>query len=571
MIDENEFSELIGKKQQQPAHGEWPPLIPLDGDTTSLPPFPVDALPQWIADMVNDVADELQVAADLPAMLALAALATISAGRIEIAVRLTWVEPLNLYLVIALPPGAGKSPAFKAMIGPLELHQTQLRRDSEARIARIEQERRMLTTAMKRAEDKGDSTEARIILGDLETLVVPARPRIIIDDATPEALVARLHEQGGRLALMSSEGGLFDMITGRYSDKTNLDPYLMAWSGDTINVDRIGRESITIERPLLTIGLTVQPTVIDRLAARPELAGRGLTARFMYSIPADTVGYRDMTRADRAASLARNIYSTRLTDLARALGQLEVVNTMRFDDNATRVFAEWRQQIEHRRRPDGDLYAMREWTTKLESSVARTAALLAIADGQRTNQPIDLAVLDRALAIGRYWIEHARAVHGAWGASKVQADALAIWRWLESHGHTEISERDLWRGVRRRFDEVREFMEPALQYLTESGHIRRLIVTKAGDNKDTSKPRKTAVIVVRPPENGLIVTMSPLSLETKISTLSLSLSTHQTLTPQGDASEGANAGDTGDMVTRDSDPPDDDHTEWTMSDEDLPF
>lgn len=571
MPDRDLFARKLAERQQQPDPDAWPPLIPLDGDTTSLPPFPIDALPKWIADMVRDVADELQVAPDLPAMLALAALSTIAAGRVDIAVRQTWVESVNLFLVVALPPGAGKSPAFKAMIGALEQYQTQLRRDSEAKIARIEQERRVLITAMKRAEDKGDLPEARIILNDLDSLQVPARPRLIIDDATPEALVARLHEQGGRLALMSSEGGLFDMITGRYSDKTNLDPYLQAWSGDTINVDRIGRESITIERPLLTIGLTVQPTVIDRLAARPELAGRGLTARFMYAIPADTVGWRDMTRPDRQTSLARNIYATRLTDTARSLATHEDTVTMRFDETAIRVFSEWRQQIEHRRRPTGDLYTMREWTTKLESSVVRVAALLAIADGQRTSQPVDLEVLNRALAIGTYWIEHARAVHGAWGASKVQADALAIWRWMETHGHTEITERDLWRGVRRRFDDVREMMEPALQHLTESGHIRRVRVTKAGDNKDTAGARKTAVIVARPPETGLIVTKSPVSLETKISTLSLSLSLHQTLTPQGDASEAANAGDTGDLVTRDSDPPDDDHAAWTMSDEDLPF
>lgn len=569
MPDPDLFARKLAARQQ-PAD-EWPPLLPLEGDTGTLPPFPTHVLPQWIADMVDDVADELQVAADLPAMLALAALATICAGKVDIAVRQTWLEPTNLYLVIALPPGAGKSPAFKAMIGALEAYQTQLRRDSEAKIARIEQERRVLTTAMKRAEDKGDLTEARIILNDLDTLQVPARPRLIIDDATPEALVARLHEQGGRLALMSSEGGLFDMITGRYSDKTNLDPYLQAWSGDTINVDRIGRESITITRPLLTVGLTVQPTVIERLAARPELAGRGLTARFMYSIPADTVGYRDMTRPDRTASLARNIYATRLTDIARSAGTWEQPVTLRFDDTATALFAEWRQHIEHRRRPDGDLYAMREWTTKLESSVARTAALLAIADGNRTTDPIDVETLKRALTIGRYWIEHARAVHGAWGASKTQADALAIWRWLQAHGHTEITERDLWRGVRRRFDEVKEFMEPALKYLTESGHIKRVRVTKAGDTSGDAGARKTAVIVVRPPENGLIGTASPLSLETKISTLSLSLSVPPNPVKSRATDSGAETRDsaaTGD--TNEVDEPGD-HTEWTPTDEELPF
>lgn len=540
---------------------DWPPLTPLEGNTANLPEFPVHTLPPWIADMVHTIADELQVAPDLPATLALAALATCTAGHIDIAIRETWTEPTNLYLVVALPPGAGKSPAFKAMIGPLEQHQTNLRLNAETRIANLEQQRRMLTTAMKKAEDKGDKTEARNILQELHDLNIPNRPRLIIDDATPEALVARLHEQNGRLALMSSEGGLFDMITGRYNERTNLDPYLQAWSGDTINVDRIGRESITITKPLLTIGLTVQPTIIERLAARPELAGRGLTARFMYAIPHDTVGYRDMTRPDTPTNPTRTRYHNQLIHIAETLHN-QPTQTLHLTPEAATIFNHWRQDIEHRRRPDGDLYTMREWTTKLESSVARTAAILTTATNPNNPQPIDTHTIHQALTIGRYWIEHARAIHGAWCATPTQSDALHIWQWLQTRGHTQISERDLWRGVRRRFNEIRDMMTPALQYLTESGHIRRVTVTTTGDNNDTTKPRKQAMILVRPPETDLIVTMSPLSQETKINNLSIIRESHQTLENTGSPSEASKAGDTGDMVTPDSTQTDNHHATW---------
>lgn len=528
----------------EPAY-KWPPLIPLDGNTAELPTFPTHTFPAWIHNMIHEVADDLQVAPDLPAMLALGALSAITAGKAEVQIRNTWSETTNLYLVVALAPGAGKSPAFKAMIGPLETHQTELRRNAEPRIARIEQERRILDTQMKRAEQKGDIHEAQHLLDRLNQLPTPTRPRLIVDDATPEALVARLHEQNGRLALMSSEGGLFDMITGRYTDKVNLDPYLQAWSGDTINVDRMGRPSLTIDKPLLTITLTVQPTIIERLATRPELAGRGLTARFMYAIPPDNVGHRQLNKPERTTSKTRAEYATRLTDLAQQLHSWELPGRTRLDPTATLTFTNWRQTIEDRRRPTRDLYGMREWTTKLESSVARTATILHLADGHPTSLPIDNPTILRAIEIGNYWIDHARAVHGTWGASQVQADALAIWNWITAHQLTEPLERDIWRHLRRRFDETRTRMDNAINYLTESGWVRRLYVTSPGDTTVTRKPKPSKGLQVRPDKTALYVTISPRHQEIEKNSIYLSISLGQS---QSDTHT-AEPGETGEMVT----------------------
>ena len=47
-----------------------------------------------------------------------------------------------------------------------------------------------------------------------------------------------------------------------------------------------------IERPCLTIGLTVQPEVLQGFAGRPGFRGRGLLARFLYSLPESLVGRR---------------------------------------------------------------------------------------------------------------------------------------------------------------------------------------------------------------------------------------------------------------------------------------
>src|SRR4029453_18915691 len=47
-----------------------------------------------------------------------------------------------------------------------------------------------------------------------------------------------------------------------------------------------------VDRPCLTIGLTVQPEVLRGLASRPGFGGRGLLARLLYSLPQRLGGRR---------------------------------------------------------------------------------------------------------------------------------------------------------------------------------------------------------------------------------------------------------------------------------------
>ena len=118
-------------------------------------------------------------------------------------------------------------------------------------------------------------------------------PRWLVDDATPEALAGLLATYG-RIALLSPEGDVFDQMAGRYNQAAgpNLGVYLKGHAGDLLKVDRRGRPPEYVQRPCLTIGLTVQPEVLQGLAGRPGFGGRGLLARFLYSLPASLVGRR---------------------------------------------------------------------------------------------------------------------------------------------------------------------------------------------------------------------------------------------------------------------------------------
>lgn len=449
-------------------HGDtWEDPIPL-GDTDDIPMFPVEALPDWIADYVESVADEMQVAVDLPAVLALAALAVVNAGyRVEI-IPNGWQERLNIFVVVALPPSSGKSPVLKKMVGVINQHEINERRALEERIEHVTQKRRMTERLMKRAEEKGDGQEARRYLDELLANPLPVVPRWIAGDVTAEALAQLLAEQNGRMALISSEGGPFDIMAGRYSDRANLDVYLQAWSGDAMRVDRIGRPPVVIEEPTLTVGLTVQPSVIAGIGANAEFRGRGLPTRFMYSIPVDNVGHRNLMEVRHVDHTLRQRYDDALMAMIRH--QPADTQTVKLSDAARQAFFGWRQSLEDRRRLTGDLRPMSEWSTKLESTVCRVAALLALADGMES---VEEHTMNRAVAIGTYWLAHAKIVHDMWEIDPRVANARAILAWAAERRVEEFSVRDVYAAMRKRFPTADDTREP-LGLLTERGWIRPL-------------------------------------------------------------------------------------------------
>ena len=453
----------------------WLPPIPMGDDRGDLPEFPVDVFPSWFAEMCRDVAKRIQVPVDLPATIGMAVLSLATNNRVKL-VYDDWVDTTNLYLVVAMPPGAGKSPVFKAMSRCVTRYENDLAKRMVIEVNEASSRHRSLESKLKKAEDKGDESEAALLVAELNSHEVPALPRLIVDDITVEALVRVLHEQKGRLGLLSTEGGLFEQMVGRYSkdNRANLDPYLQAWSGDPIRVDRIGRDNLIVDEPYLTIGLTVQPQVISNLSKRPELAGRGLTARFMYSVPADNVGHRDFTRRGvRANQAVIDRYEEHVTDMLRRMASFLTPGTLTLTDEAADLFAEFRQSIEDRRVPGGDLRPLAEWSVKLEASTLRLVGLLHLAHGRPAHGDIDGDMVTAALEVADYWIEHAFAVHDMWGTDEIMVQARMILDWLAKRGLDTFTGRDVYTAHRRQFPKA-EMIEEPVRLLVERGWVRPL-------------------------------------------------------------------------------------------------
>jgi hypothetical protein len=464
--------------ERPPADEPWPDPVPLQGQR-ECPPFPIHVLPDWMAAQARQVGEEMQYPPDLPAQLAITAASIALSKRVTVQVDGPWVEGTNIYTVTAMPASAGKSPAFKHMLGPINDFEADLIEASAKDIQDREIRRKMIEKDIADAIKATDQNRASTFSDELRELPPIPTPRLIAEDVTPEKLAMLMAEQDGRMALVSTEGGLFQIMAGRYTDTSNLDIFLQAWSGDRVTQDRVGRESLVIRDARLVVGLTVQPLVIEQIGENGEFSGRGMLARFMYSIPPSTVGKRDKRRRSTWNQTIADRYNDELRRMVNRFHKGDCLPQLRLSDEAHDVFVDWQQGHEDRMGYNGDLEHLAEWVSKMHSTVCRLAAIIHMAEREAPpNGPmpdeIPVDVMLRAIVIGDYWEAHAKIAGDLWGADPEIAKAVRLLKWAEARREVDgdvFTIREAMRGLRKLFPKA-EAAIPALQILTESGWIR---------------------------------------------------------------------------------------------------
>lgn len=467
----------------------WEPPIPFG--TFEVPTFPTIALPPIVRDYVTEIAESMQVPADMAAMIALAIMAAAVSRRFTVQIGKTHSEPCCLYVVVAMPPGSRKTQTIAALDAPLrdaerdaaiseEVHISnakELRAIEEKRLETMRSQAGKATTADDRMRFESD---AMAIAANRTT--VPPTPRLLVDDVTPEKLADLMAEQGGYLALVSAEGGIFGTMAGRYSNGVaNLDLFLKGHAGEPYRVDRISRgteKPIFIQRAVLTLALTVQPEVLRSLSDNTQFRGRGVLGRILFCIPEPLVGTRlyrdrpiDRHIRDDWHRLVRGILDIppRRTDRGE-----DAPHELQFAPEALEVWRQYHDDIEQRQADYRDLSGIRDWASKLAGAVARIAACLHVAhnaDGQPWDLPISAETAAAAWAIGEYLVPHALAAFAEMGNDRNRALAQQIAKWIERESKTTFTKRDCFNAHR---SHNLEEIGAAIAFLEQTGHIRAI-------------------------------------------------------------------------------------------------
>jgi replicative DNA helicase len=460
----------------------WDVPVPLS-QSLALPPFPVEVFPPWLGDMVTDTARFTQTDPAMAGGVALAVLSACAGGRLEVEARPGWREPVNLFLAVVADPGERKSPVHGALTDPLESAERTLTERTAGQVAEAAALKDIATRQAEQAKaqaaraDPGKRADAtaEAVAASLaaEAITVPGLPRLFADDATPEELISLMAGNGGRMAVISDEGGVFDMLAGRYSSAPNLDPYLKGHVGRPIRVDRKGRASEFIARPALTVGVMIQPSVLRKFGGNDEMAGRGLVARFLFVLPASLAGWRE-TDPDPIPDPVRDRYTRQVHDLAATLAEWTDPAVVTLTPDAAPIRSAAAAEVERQLRPGGSLREMPEWANKLGGTMVRLAGLLHVArrPGDGWRHPIDAATMADAVKLTGFLIEHYRAARTAIIADKSAGPARYVLGVLIDKGIGSFTVRELHRRVIRQIPKAADVVT-TLDTLAQHGWVRQ--------------------------------------------------------------------------------------------------
>lgn len=475
---------------------EWLDPVPI---TAPAPPeFPVDAMPPMLANWVAEESIATQTPPDLAALLSLAVCAAALAKRVEVQAWPGWSEPCNLYVAGILEPGNRKSAVFADATSPLRQVESQLREDSAESVAEelsdyLQAEKRLAKLVRVAAEGadaikrENAKVEAREISKKLATWQKPEEPTLIVDDATSEKLAILLQTNGERLASMSAEGGVFDLMAGKYSGgATDINVYLMAHSGDTVSVHRVTREPVHLLSPALTMALTIQPEVIKGIAKTPAFRGRGLLGRFLYAVPKSWIGHRKV-RTPPVSERVSLAYAHTVKSLAKTKSDDDgTPRRIRLSDDAMDEFKLFCESLETEL-GYGRLEMIKDWGGKLAGATLRIAGILHCAShgGEAClGHDINLETIEAAQRIAKWAIPHAAAAFDLLAASDDEArdDAEYLLRWLRNRLPTETTfdRRDAQRHGHRRFDGLPQRLDNAIAVLERTNHIVKLDRPRTG-------------------------------------------------------------------------------------------
>lgn len=484
-------------------------------DMTKNPLFPNDEFSDELRNFSAWACASLQVPIDMPSVSTLAAASLCAQRKFKVHPQALHYEPVNLYTAIVAKPSERKSPTIALTMAPIYKHQ---REENERRRARVEEYRTRKDLLQRRIESiKKTSTSGKkaqteslnaaddimMLFRELEDLEKDAIDYISLtaDDITMEALTSKMVANGEKMALVSSEGGLFNVLSGLYTGGiSNIDIILKAWSGDHVEVDRKGRGNEVLLNPALTILLMVQPKVLEAVMNNVEFAGRGLNARFMYSIPMSIVGTRVFDAPDIPQQVIDDYNNLLLRILAIPdTGEPRIIECT---DEARDELRKIHDEIEPRL--IADLEPMGDWAGKYEGAVIRIAGLLHVCDHveNAAEVPIPGETIRRASKIGEYFLAHAKIAYQLSGQMDDQPtkDAKYILKRLDSTGKTEISKRDLYDLCKGRVGfETAEKMDPGLDVLIKRGYIKIERAPKSQNSQNSqNRGRPSYMVYVNP-------------------------------------------------------------------------
>lgn len=411
-------------------------------------PFPVNALPPDLRRYVISLSEHFEVSPAMPTTFALGILSTILQRSFKVRINDGWSEPLNLFLLVIAESGMRKSAVFNRLMKPVYAYEREYNDAHAAELEKNKSHERVLKNRIKKLEalkaDEADEDSRDIDeqlnaaneeLANFKTL---HKLQLVADDVTIESACKILGDTGGKLTIASTEGGFFRNL--RRYQSNQLDPFLKAYSGDRIIINRITRETNEILNPRLSVVIALQPHIMRRVLQDNEFIDCGLLARFLY-VPCQPLKIDPDNTPPSIDEMTETVFTDNINNAFRTVMNNNDDTIITLSMGAHEYFTNYGKLIKRRQDIENDelLYestSEKAWANKLHGNTARIAALLHIWDCLADNReitPIPKETIIKAMNIAEYYSDEAVKLFRHSQDITAKEDALYLWQMIKRH------------------------------------------------------------------------------------------------------------------------------------------
>jgi hypothetical protein len=435
-----------------------------------LPEIPAELLPGNYGKFAKALAVATEVPEGLVVFGVLGAVSAAISHRFCVSPKDGWDEPINIYLLAALPPGNNKSSVLKACSKPLVTWEKEQAEKLGPKIKQAISERKTMEKVIEKERNLAmrskDHDFGKLEIHEIAEMEAkledpPVLPQIFVTDTTPEALVSAVAVQGGRFAILSDEGGIMEVISGLYTGgKANINIILNGIDGGYVRVER--KDKSFDLSPYLTFCLFAQPIVISCMGGKQAFAGKGLLERFLYLLPQSNLGYRTHD-TEPVSKVLRDGYNLQILDLLNMFMFVGEGENERFvltlDEQSHKAWKLFQIQTEKELRPDGKLSPIAGWGGKISGFALRFAGLIHVMKRKDVDSRIDHETMVSALTLATHLKEHALAAFGLMNIDEATQKAVVVLEWIKANGEHTFLRSKCHKALHGQFEDVGELRE----------------------------------------------------------------------------------------------------------------
>ncbi len=355
--------------------------------------FPVEVFPLPVQKIITATNESLNFPIDFIGASLLYAVSVAVGNTHRVEVKKGWVESSVLYLAIVARAGTNKSHPLSFALQPIVEQDKRTYRHYEQQKQEYD---RTVSLSKKEREQQG-----------IDEPIKPVWQKFLLSDFTPEAL-AEVHKfnKRGIGVYVDELAGWFKNFN-RYNKGSEMEFWLSAWSGKSINIDRKTGEPVFIPLPFISVCGTIQNGILNELA-KDSRTQNGFIDRILFVIPENIKKeYWGETELEPIVSDNWHSIISRLSNLSITFDETMNPNPeiLKFTPEAKRILFDW-QKANTDQCNDAENEAVSGIYSKLEIYAVRLALVLEMmryACNESDKNAVSVEAIQGALKLVEYF------------------------------------------------------------------------------------------------------------------------------------------------------------------------